>query len=91
MKTNSVEFDMLIEDLPNYAFSGNDLYALTHFSGKRTKYQRRLKLQTMNKGKRETKGYFVEGKFRSLTSLMRRAYPKTMVILDKSEVDKKYF
>lgn len=80
-----------LKNLPHYVFSGDELHLLTHFSGKRTKYQRRLKLQTMNRGKRETKGYFVEGKFRSLTSLMRRAYPKTRVILDKSELTEKYF
>lgn len=45
----------------------------------------------MNKGRRETKGYFVDGKFRSLTNLIRISYPKNMVILDKSEMPKKYF
>jgi hypothetical protein len=70
-----------LKNLPNYAFSGNGLYRLAHFSNKRTKPLRKLKLQTMNKNSASCNGYFIEGKFRSKTSLEKRKYPTTKIII----------
>ena len=70
-----------LKNLPNYAFSGNELYRLAHFSNKRTKPLRKLKPQIMNAKGIKCHGYFIEGKFRSKTNLDKRKYPKIKIII----------
>lgn len=70
-----------LKSLPNYAFSGNDLYRLEHFSNKRTKKLLKLKPQIMNAKGIKCHGFFIEGKFRSRTSLQKRKYPRTKIII----------
>lgn len=69
-----------IKGLPNYYFSGNDLMVLEHFSNKRTKPTKILKKQLNGRDKR-CRGYYIERKFKSLTSLISKQYPLTKVII----------
>ena len=78
-----------IKNLPNYYFSGNDLYVLEHFGNKKTIPTKKLSQQVMNKGNRETKGYYIERKFRSLSNLNNRKFPVCKVIVENT--DYKYF
>lgn len=63
-----------LKNLPNYLFSGNDLYVIENCKQNRTQRTKMLKIQTIGK-QRPCKGYFIERKFRSLTSLNKRKYP----------------
>lgn len=76
-----------IKGLLNYYFSGNDLIVLEHFSNKRTKPTKTLKKQFNGRNKM-CRGYYIDRKFKSLTSLVSKQYPLTKVIVSniKSEI-----
>ena len=76
-----------IKNLPNYYFSGNEMYVLEYFGNKKTVPTKKLKTQVMNKGNRETKGYYIERKFRSMTNLNNRKFPLTKIILELKDVE----
>lgn len=65
-----------IKGYPNYVFSGNDMYLLSHYDGRRTHKERKLSLQLNGL----TRGYFINRKFKSLTWIEKRVYPVTKVI-----------
>ena len=69
-----------IKGLPNYYFSGEDLIVLGHFSNKRTKTTKVLKKQ-FNGRNQMCRGYFIARKFKSLTSIERKKYPLTRIII----------
>ncbi len=73
-----------IKNLPNHYFSGNELWVMTNF-GKRMQYRKQLKMQVKKSKGIECKGYYIDRKFRSLSSLKKRTYPLTYV-----EVQKEY-
>jgi hypothetical protein len=73
-----------IKNLPNHYFSGNDLWVMTNFN-KRMQYRKQLKMQVKKSKGIECKGYYIDRKFRSLSSLKKRTYPLTYV-----EVQKEY-
>jgi hypothetical protein len=69
-----------LKGLPHYYFSGKDLLVLGHFSRKRTKTTRILKKQFNGKDQR-CQGYFIDRKFKSLSSLERKKYPVTKILV----------
>lgn len=69
-----------LKGLPNYAFSGNDLYVLENCKGKRTQPTKRLSIQLNGL----TRGYFIDRKFRSLTWIERRMYPIIKIVLKQT-------
>lgn len=74
-----------IKNLPNHFFSGNELWVMTNFN-KRTQYRKMLKMQVKKCRGIECKGYYIERKFRSLSSLKKRTFPLTYVEVVKEEI-----
>ena len=69
-----------LKGLPYHFFSGNDLVQLSHCPNKRTVPTKVLKKQ--NNGRYGMcRGYFINRKFHSLTSLEKRKYPTIKIIL----------
>lgn len=67
----------LVKNLQHYAFSGDELFVIENCSGRRTQFTKKLSIQKVGR----SKGYYINRRFRSLTSLRKRAYPYTKVIL----------
>ena len=70
-----------IKYMPYHFFSDNDLVQITHCPNKRTVPTKILKKQKIGM----CRGYFINRKFHSLTSLENRKYPTIKIILGNQE------
>lgn len=72
-----------LKNIPNYYFSGEDLMVLEYCSNNRTKKTKVLKKQ-FNGRNRSCRGWFINGKFMSLTNLEKKKYPIIKIILNQN-------